>query len=295
MIASTLRSLMLLVVLGSLPVARAELATFTVDPARSSVTLSGSASGAPLQPQGAGSLTAAYRGSIVLEMDATTVRFTGGSRFDPEELHSWEPGPAGVTGTAPASYGGKAQIGSGFFSVSAVAATRRLSFDLLSGTLAMTGGAFNADGLLFQFVETNNPALDYRTSGLLSERGSQVLSGLATNKLAGVSTLVTEGNLQTLTIKVDAAYRFELLVPEDSVLQLNGQLVATRTLSGGTPTIVIEPVAPGATSMTLAWPAGFKLQKVSIQQGSGWTDTGATSPASIPFSTAGELFQVVPQ
>ena len=295
MTASFHRLLTLLVTLSSLTAVRAEQLTFTLDPTRSAITLSGSASGAALQPQAAGSLATTFEGTIVLDVGAVEVNFPGGSRVIPQELNSWQPGPAGADGSAPASYGGKATIGSGFFSVSAVAATRRLSFDLLSAPLSFAAGSFNAEGLQFRFVETNNPVLDYRTTGLLNQRDGQPLQGLATNKLAGASTLVTAGNVQTLTIPVDAAYRFELLLPDDSVLQLTGQIVATRTIPDGAPEIVIAPVAPGANSMSLSWPAGFKLQKATRLLNPDWTDTGATSPATIPFVNAGEYFQIVPQ
>lgn len=287
------RSLALLAAIASLASLRAEPLTFTLDPARSSITLSGSASGADLQAQAPGSLTTTFEGTVVLDVGVAEVRFPGGSRVVPQELNSWQPGLAGVDGSAPASYGGKAQIGSGFFGVTAVAATRRLSFELLSLPLPFANGSFNAEGLQFQFIETNNPALDYRTSGLVNRRDSQILSGLATNKLAGASTLVTVGTVQTLTIPVDASYPFTLLLPDDSVLRLAGQIVATRTVPDGPPSIVIEEVT--AAGMKLSWPSGFKLQKSSQFQNPVWSDTGTPSPATIPFASGGEYFQVVPQ
>lgn len=275
---------------------RAELLTFTVDPARSSIALSGEASGAALQAQGPGGLEATYDGSIVLDLTPGEIRFVGGSRIAPREPNSWQPGAQGVDGSAPASYGAKAQIGGGFLSVSAVAATRRLMLDLLSNApFPVQDGSFSAEGLGFQFVETNNPVLDYRTTGFISRRDGMALSGLATNRIAGASTLVTVGNLQTLTLKVSATYVFELLVPNDSSLSLSGQLVATRMIPDVPPEIVIAPVLPGATSMTLSWPSGFKLQKATRLGNPDWSDTGNSSPAVIPFSGEGEFFQVVPQ
>jgi hypothetical protein len=275
---------------------RAELATFTVDPARSSVTLSGSASGAPLQAQGPGSLEAVYDGTVVLDVGPSEIRFVGGSRIAPREPNAWQPGPKGADGSAPASYGGKAKLGAGLFSINAVAATRRILLDLLGSTpFPLQSGTCNAAGLGFQFVETNNPVLDYRTSGIANEKDGMALSGLATNQLAGMSTLVTEGDVQTLTLKVSATYLFELLIPDDSSLSLTGQLVATRVVAAAPPSIVITPVAPGATSMTLGWPAGFKLQRATRLGNLDWADTGKSSPAVIPFTGEGEYFQVVPQ
>lgn len=275
--------------------ARAELLSFVVDPDRTVVTLSGQAAGAALQAQGPGGLTTRFQGTVVVDVGATEVQFPGGSRVIPEEVNSWEPGPDGANGSAPASYGGKATIGSGFFVVNAIAATRRLSFDILSPALSLTGGSFDAGGVLFQFVETNSPTLDYRTSGLINIREGLVLSGLATNEVAGASSLTTAGNLQTLTLQLDATYLFELLTPADSSLSLSGQLIATRMIPDGPPVLSVAPLEPGANSMTLSWPAGFKLQRSVALQPSAWGDTGAVSPAVIPFAAAGEYFQIVPQ
>ncbi|MBN8249007.1 MAG: hypothetical protein J0L84_16385 [Verrucomicrobia bacterium] len=275
--------------------ARAELLSFVVDPDQTVVTLSGQAAGAKLEPQGPGGLTTRFQGTVVVDATATEVLFPGGSRVIPEEINSWEPGPDGANGSAPASYGGKATIGSGFFVVNAIAATRRLSFDVLSPPLALSGGSFDAEGVLFQFVETNNPTLDYRTSGLINLREGRILAGLATNKVAGASSLITAGALQTLTLQLDATYLFELLTPGDSSLSLSGQLVATRVIPDGPPVLVVAPVEPGSPSMTLSWPAGFKLQKSTALNPAVWGDTGAVSPAVIPFAAAGEYFQIVPQ
>lgn len=295
---NTLRfpAVLLWLLVGSAICLRAELATFTIDPARSSIVLSGSASGAVLQEQGPGSLAAIYDGTVVVDVGTSQIRFVGGSRVAPRELQAWQPGAKGAAGSAPASYGAKAKLGSGLFSINAVAATRRLMLDLLCPTpFTVQDGSFSAEGLAFQFVETNNPTLDYKTTGIAAESDGLALSGLATNRIAGASTLVTEGNVQTLTVKVSATYVFELLVPDDSSLSLAGQLVATRVIPDAPPGIVIAPVAPGATSMTLSWPAGFKLQRATRLGTPDWGDTGKSSPAVIPFSGDGEYFQVVPQ
>ncbi|MBX3733580.1 MAG: hypothetical protein KF791_13415 [Verrucomicrobiae bacterium] len=274
---------------------RAQPVTFTLDPGRSVVTLSGVVAGAQILEQGPGSLTTTVGGSVMVEISGNELRFPGGSRVSPEESESWQPGPEGVEGSAPASYGGRAQIGSGLFSVSAVAATRRISFDVFSGVLPLEGENFNADGLLFQFVETNNPVLDYRLTGLINRRAGRVLAGLATNSVTGNSTLVTEGTAQILTLEVEATYVFELLNPEDSSLTLTGRLVATRVPTDAPPEITMDPVPPGATSMTLTWPEGFALEKAAQLVPPGWLDTGASSPAVIPFAGDGEYFRLVPR
>ena len=170
-----------------------------------------------------------------------------------------------------------------------------MTFDVTSNPLALTGGSFDSAGLLFRFIDTNNAVLDYRASGILSSSGSKVLSGLATNKVAGVSTLVSAGGVETLTIPVSATYSFSLLLPDDSTITLTGQLVATR--GGGTlpPEVVFVPPAPAATDLKLTWSASYKLQRATQLSPPNWADYATDSPITIPFSGPGEFFRVVPK
>ena len=280
---------------GFLWVARADLATFTVDPARSSISLSGSASGAVLTEQAAGSLTTSYTGSLVANVTAGGIVFPGGSVLVARELQSWQPGLNGAAGSASASYGAKGTIGSGLFALNATAASRRMTFDVTSNPLTLTGGAFDSAGLLFRFIDTNNAGLDYRASGILSSSGSKVLSGLATNKVAGVSTLVSAGGVETLTIPVSATYSFSLLLPDDSTITLTGQLVATRGGGIPPPEVVFVPPAPAATDLKLTWSASYKLQRATQLSPPNWADFATDSPITIPFSGPGEFFRVVPK
>jgi hypothetical protein len=72
--------LLLALVFTESPAAVGAPVVFTLDPARSLVTLSGDALGNPLAPQADGSLTTAFGGTLNADVTATSIEFTGGSR-----------------------------------------------------------------------------------------------------------------------------------------------------------------------------------------------------------------------
>src|SRR5258707_1211700 len=69
--------------------AHSAVETFTIDPARSSIALSGTVEGAALLEQTPGSLTTPFTGTIQVDVTPTTVRFPGGSSVVPSEAHAW--------------------------------------------------------------------------------------------------------------------------------------------------------------------------------------------------------------
>lgn len=203
---------------------------FTIDPERTEATLSGMAAGLPMVEQGPGSLTTRFQGGLWVELGEGSIRFPGGSAIDAMVNGDWSPKPSGESGTAPADFGAAAS--SGF--LSGTAALREVILDLESeAPLELTGEEFDAAGLLFVFPEGSPTAFDYRITALfVTQAGRQSLSGNATNQIATVGSLRTDGGEQTLTIPVSATIAFGLLSEEepDSALTIEGQLVATRRL-----------------------------------------------------------------
>ncbi len=280
----------------SLPVHSAP-ETFTIDPARSSITLSGNVAGATLLEQAAGSLTTPFSGSLQMDVTPTGVQFTGGSSVVPVEAHNWEPGRSGVAGSAPASYGAKASLVIIIFPATAMAATRRLVFDLTSdAAIPRTGDTFNSDRLVFRFVDTANSVLDYKVSGAVSSAASKVLSGLSTNKVSSMASLSSAGGVETLTIPVSATYHFTLLSNNDTQLTFQGRIVATR--AGGVPEVPVVNFTPPASPsgpLTLVWSKSYKLQRANQLAPPNWTDYAIASPVDIPTAQPGEYFRVVPR
>jgi hypothetical protein len=229
--------------------------SFTIDPARSSITLSGAVIGMSMQPQAPGSLTASFAGTLEADLSDTAIAFSEPSRLRSQNSGNWAPGVNGTAGTAPAAYG--AMISS--FLASATAAARDLELTATSEALAIAGGAFDSSGIRFGFTPDGPSALDYSVvSPLLSDADRLNLSGLTTNDVTSMATLATAGEVQTLTIPVSATYFFSLLSDGDVRLTLAGQIVATRTVGGAPPTTLEGFLAaefPGVTDPAVIGPA----------------------------------------
>ncbi|MBI2927730.1 MAG: hypothetical protein HYY24_18695 [Verrucomicrobia bacterium] len=272
-------------------------ATFTIDPAQSQITISGTALGNELLEQGPGSLTARFGGTFEADVTDSTIQFTGGSAIDAEPSGEWEPLPDGSFGKAPADYGAKATV----LGSDTKASLRNTLLDATSGVLALASGTFDSAGIVFGFPTESTASLDYRVSGFLGTSGSKRLEGLSTNQVTTGGTLLTSGGTQTLTIPVDAKFSFTLLLSDDIKFTLTGQLVATRTLG---PDLVFDSrsVTVGGDTVTLHWeaPPGQKFRVESSSDLKTWREraTGITSATtayiwSAPTEGPIELFRLV--
>lgn len=282
----------------------AQPVTFTLDPARSSVTMGGTVSAlgqtAPLQEQAAGSLTARYSGTIPVEFGEDTIRFLPGGSLVPAEDRAWQPMSGGAEGSAPGSYGTKATLlVFNIFPVNAVAASRGLVFDTGSPELPVTGGTFPTADLAVRFAEESGSLVDYRVTGQLSLEGTRVLAGILTNRVSAAGSLATVDGVETLTVPVDADFSF--LIEGDLGLatfdlRFTGQLVATRA-STPEPEVVFTPPSAAGGPLVLSYPdALYKLQRATTLTPPDWTDVAdVTSPVSIPPEGPGAFFRVVPR
>ena len=264
---------------GVSPVAADE---FTIDPNQSSLTISGIVAGNTVAQQGAGSLTTKYGGTIQATQTAGTIQFTGLSLITAQTNGSWQPLAGGGAGSAPANYGATGLF-LGYIPV--VAAFRSLLFDVTSPVIAVTGGQFNANSLTFLFPASATSALDYNAGFLGS--GSKLLSGNATNNIAGLATLTTVGNQQTLTLGVNAQYTFTLLSAGDTPVNVAGQIVATRTT---TAPLVIGSLTLTNQAVTLEWKslAGQFYQVLSSSNLLTWqTNASNITSASTNYTWTG--------
>lgn len=205
----------------------AETVTYTLDPARSSLTMGGEVLGVAVVPQAAGANLATYQGTITGDLSGGLLTFTGGSLID-AQLN-----PAGPF--VPASAG--VEDNYGLLADTIPVVFRDLSFDITSGTvqdgLAPSGMSFPAafviDSPLASGADTDNTA----------------------NTSAAFASLVTAGGLETLTIPIlrDSGAGGALHIV------LEGQLVATR--------LVPEPATMGLASWGLlgcVW--GYRRRRV---------------------------------
>jgi hypothetical protein len=246
------RAISWLILAGGIDFAAADV--FTIDPTQSSLTLSGSILGYSLAPQGVGSLTTTYNGTIQATQSGGAIQFTGQSVITAQTNGSWQPLTGGGVGNAPADYGAQAST----FVGTAYAALRSILLDVTSPPIPVSSGQFNPSSLTFLFPSNATSAIDYHSA---IGSGTKVASGNATNNVAALATLTTVGSTQTLTLNVNAQFNFTLISSGDTIVNLSGQFVATRNL---TPTLVVLQ-SPAVTNhvVTLKWqsPAGqfFKV------------------------------------
>lgn len=254
--------------------------TFTIDPQRSSIVLSGNVSGNALNPQGPGSLSNLLTGTLLLDVTPSTLRFTGGSLIDTTPNGNWAPLPGGGAGTAPADFAGTVSI----IIVTAQAAVRNVLLDVTSPILPLTAGSFDASGMLFQFLTNSSGSLDYRVSGFAATSGSRLLDGLSTNGVITGASLTSSGGTLTLVLPVNATSTLTLISPNDTTLRLQGQLVATAP-AGDVPLVVSVRVE--GTQIILEWPssAGQNFSVETTQDFSAWIPASGTTVAGSNTTT----------
>lgn len=242
---------------------------YTVDNTRSAVTISGTLLGLPLIQQAPGSLTTTFSGTIDATVNNATnaiqVQFPSSGIVAAEDSGSWEPLATGASGNEPANYGfsvaGPIPDGiaippipgvnlSGF---EAVTALRDLELTIGSPALAIdAAGAIPGTQLVAEVVMGNVAvSVDFLATTLLGTIPFTVtnftfaLTNAVTTNRSPVSSITTTNGIETLCIELDAnlPIDFDSLVPfaaattNGSFFQLQGNLVATRTL----PTLQLPP------------------------------------------------------
>lgn len=204
--------------------ARAEIRTYTLNPTSSTLRFSGSVSAFAATPQTAGSDTTRYSGTLMVDVTTNTIRFLNGSVIDaqPQSI-AQAPAANGAQGTAQADYG--YNISQPPFD-SGQAAIRNLVLDVESGVLTRTGTSFPSG----QTVLVDSGVLDYRVTGLTNENGRESQVGEAATNAAAAGSLTVAGTTETLTLPINANFRFTAIDLGDSPFTATGQLVATRVI-----------------------------------------------------------------
>src|SRR6476661_1615665 len=166
--------------------ARATARDFNIVTNQSSITASGTVTGplgtATIQPQGTGSLTTKYTGTIKTDRFASGISFLSGSTIDANTNGSWKPLADGTDGSATADYGGKATF---LFIFTVNFAGRNLVAGLTSGLLPIDGsGHFDLSTTNVTFATGD---LAY-SSTPTSPGGSASIAGKS-DTLSGMGTL----------------------------------------------------------------------------------------------------------
>ena len=235
--------------------AHAAIITFTVDPSRSSLSLNAQTllggSSLPTTPQAANSLTTTYTGTLTVDVEsgnAPTVQILTGSQLIAGNSGNWLPGTdytdylnvpnaqsTYLTQPVAANYGLITDLSSlpGGGAVNGVSgespsAIRNLVIGLADYTAkAVLGdGTFNAAGTATDFLS----GMVFYSSGGNPPVTDMVntLSSQPTQALGDSASLVTAGNVTTLTlpISIETDYFVNFLLLKQT---LSGTIVATYT------------------------------------------------------------------
>jgi hypothetical protein len=227
---------------------------FTIDPTRSSITLSGSIASTqlgtiPFTAQGAGSLTTSYTGSVLANLTPPAIQFPSGSLIQANTNGSWKPLVGGGSGKAPADYGAEAiesEVITGYF------ADRNLQFDVASPQATLTNGGFNADLVTISCLTNPPPAPETDYSITIPLEPSKDTNG--TLEMTGSST--NDPNTAYFT---NSGGQLALFFPVS--------FTNVSTKSGFTVTRILKGMVV-ATAPASAWPlslsASFQNGQISL-------------------------------
>ncbi len=253
---------------------------------QSTVTISGSVIGGTITNQGPGSLTTTIGGTLQVSLVGNTIQFNGQSQILAQTNGNWQPNADGTAGSAPADFGGGANLGI----AAGVAALRNIQLDVISPAIPISGGQFDSSSLTFLFPSNSLSSLAYNVSGLLTKHGSVPFTGYATNKVTALGSLATVGNQQKLTIPVDATFYLKLVSANDTVIRLQGQLVAVQSAQAGP--FVLQSFAVQNQAVTFQW-QGAPGQQFQVQCSTNFltwqTNATIVTPAAGTYTWTGAV------
>ena len=249
-----------------------EAAVFAIDSSQSQITISGKVYGYTFSQQGAGSLTAAYKGNINATVSGPGIQFTGSSTVTAITNGVWKPAAGGTSGSAPADYGAQVFV---LFSVG-YGSERNLVMDLASPLLTLIKTNFDSSKLIVSVVTNSNPVFDY-TFGLQS--GSTRLSGISTNSIATGSSISTNGDLVQLVIQINTTFADT----NSSALTMTGKIVATNSLSASVPPVITRVVFTNQNLVLTVSNAYMQSQLLSSTNLTTWTPASTTTKSNGGF------------
>jgi hypothetical protein len=251
-----------------------QAATLNLDPARSQITISGNVAGFNLTPQGPGSLTTTVGGTISVETPPGQIQITG-ANLDPNINGNWAPGVGGAA-TSPADLAGEAST----FLGRVTGALRELVVNATSSPRALdAAGQFDAAAIVFQFPTNGTSRFDYSAPAIFGGAGSAELASAGTNNTATVGTYVQSDGTATLTLNLDAVFRFSIISDDpDTTLMLKGQLVATGAPAPSAPMIGSVELVDGQLRFSVTG-ASASSQVEGTTNLKDWAPAQATSSA----------------
>ena len=215
---------------AAVPVARGELVNYTIDPAQSSLTITGNLTGNFASAQSAGSTTTSYGGTIVANRTAMHIEFPGGSAMNANNLASnQQPRNDGTPGSQPANYGRTAP---GPFGSTTLEALRGFSLDVFDDTsglgIPINGlGEFNSQSLQLEFNSGESDA----SFGTQFNADIDLTGKGTANGASMASTVTTVGSSETLTLRWSTGpISYTVAGSNDSTIACGGTIVATSII-----------------------------------------------------------------
>lgn len=272
--------------------------SFSVDPTRSFLTLSGAVlNSVPWQPQSPGSNRASFVGNVEAVIDPAHVRIDlpGGSNIVAENGTVAAPGPGGLGASAPANYGVQADFGS--FQIKA--AVRNLNLDIGSDQIAVARTSWTPDEVIYSFPVSS--AIVQITTGLVDVAGGPVSPGTANfagRNVPNASAL--PGQLKGT--RHGAGTTWELHLPIDATLSSAnaterqiGEIVATATTASAlavAPPVIQVTRVPDPELVRVSQPTSLQLEvlnpggqlnptKPTVVLSHGWRDSPLGWVASV--------------
>jgi hypothetical protein len=215
-----MRNPLVIFVAGFVSLAAARADTFVINPAQSILTLTATVAGAVASQQPPAGFTTSYAGTINATVGGGTIQFNS-ANADANVSGVYSPLPGGLAGTAPGDYGGMFTAGGIFPGTFAI---RDLIASLSSAALSLTGGTnFDAGQLLF--TATGGSA-DYRVAAL-AMMGSIAMAGQSATNGPATGSIAIVAGVPTITIPIDVTILLTAINPNDSMVRLRGNIVAT--------------------------------------------------------------------
>jgi hypothetical protein len=253
--------------------------TFTVDPANSSLTLSGTAGGSALVMQATDSLTAHYSGTILAEVAGTTITFSGGSSITADTTGNWQPA------------GTRADYGAAVQGNAATLALRDVVFDITSSPVTITGGQFGATSETLQLT-SGTAAYDSGGGGAV---GNASLAGQSFVDADADLASISPSFAGTLTVVLPVTGTFSVNDPAIGVpveFQFSGQLVGTGPLPLPSPEIAAavggsDVVSGGTVDFGTAAPGSTVTRTITVRNTGNLPlslATAATAPAGFAIT-----------
>jgi len=200
---------------------------FVIDPSASVIALTGDIGGSTILPQGDGSLSTSFSGSIMADWDlgAATINFDqAGTALIAADSGNWQPLPGGGAGSAPATYGGQITI----FVTAKAAIHNMLASGYTDNPVALSGTGPYSFPSTQTLVLTGGTA-DYN-AGFLGSGGGDLtgLSGKNESADAGSFEDLGSGSYR-LTEPIHVTLH-AVVASLPATLHIDGQIVSTTVL-----------------------------------------------------------------